>query len=77
MRPNVRIDPALCRACERCQARAVCRTRAILQLEPADLPIVEADRCRGCLVCLAACPYRAVTVTANVHERARATHHPG
>jgi Fe-S-cluster-containing hydrogenase component 2 len=77
MRPNVHIDPALCHTCERCQARSVCRTRAILQLEPADLPIVEVDRCRGCLVCLPACPYGAVTGPASAREQPRATPPPG
>ncbi len=77
MRPNLFIDPALCRTCERCQARSVCRTRAIRQLEPADLPIIEEERCRGCLVCLPACPYGAVTGPAVSRARPETTRPPG
>ena len=73
MRPDVQIDPRLCHTCERCQARSVCKTRAIRQLEPADLPIVEVERCRGCLVCLPACPYGAVTGLTTTPDRGRTT----
>jgi MinD superfamily P-loop ATPase len=60
VRPMVRVDPLRCQTCERCQARTVCKTRALWQLEPAELPVVEMSRCRGCLVCISACPHGAV-----------------
>jgi len=38
----------------------VCKTRAIVQFERGDLPIIESSRCRGCLICLPACPFGAI-----------------
>ena len=63
MRPILRIDLQLCQTCTTCQARTVCKTRAIVQYERGDLPIVDASRCRGCMVCLRACPFGAVIKT--------------
>ncbi|MCX6030553.1 MAG: 4Fe-4S binding protein [Chloroflexi bacterium] len=60
MRPILRIDLHVCQTCTTCQARTVCKTRAIVQYERGDLPIVDASRCRGCMVCIRACPFGAV-----------------
>jgi len=60
MRPILRIDLHICQTCTTCQARTVCRTHAIVQYERGDLPIVDASRCRGCMVCIRACPFGAV-----------------
>lgn len=60
MWPIVLIDAHACQTCARCHARQVCKTRAIVQLEQGDLPIVDATRCRSCLACIPACPFGAV-----------------
>jgi Fe-S-cluster-containing hydrogenase component 2 len=49
-----------CQTCSTCQARLVCKTRAIVQYERGDLPAIDASRCRGCMVCIPACPFGAV-----------------
>ncbi|MEJ5199121.1 MAG: 4Fe-4S binding protein [Anaerolineae bacterium] len=38
----------------------MCKTRAIVQFERGDLPAIDAGRCRGCMVCIPACPFGAV-----------------
>lgn len=60
MRPILHIDAQVCQMCTPCQARQVCKTRAIVQYERGDLPIIEHSRCHGCMVCIPACPYAAV-----------------
>lgn len=60
MRPILRVDAQMCHTCSSCQARLACKTRAIVQYEHGDLPIVEQSRCLGCLVCIPACPFGAV-----------------
>ena len=60
MRPILRVDMYTCQTCSTCQARAVCRTRAIVQYERGDLPVINHERCRACMVCIPACPFGAV-----------------
>ncbi len=60
MRPIILVDPERCHTCLKCQVRPVCRPRALVQIEPGELPVIEMDRCRGCLVCVPACPFGAV-----------------
>ncbi len=54
------VDLERCRACRHCAARAVCRTKAIVQLDPGEAPMIDAGRCFGCLVCAPACPAGAI-----------------
>ena len=54
------IDSAYCQACEPCQAKLVCKTRAIVQLDPGDTPYIEYSRCSGCAQCVLACVYVAI-----------------
>ena len=65
MRPLLYIDLDRCRECGRCQARTVCRTRAIVQLERGDAPVIEAARCMGCMVCVPVCPHGAICTAEN------------
>jgi MinD superfamily P-loop ATPase len=60
MRPMPYVDAELCKTCRRCRARRVCRTRAITQIEAGDLPLVEWERCLGCMVCVPECPHGAI-----------------
>ena len=63
VRPILRIDTYACQTCSACQARLVCKTRAIVQYERGDLPAIDAGRCRGCMICIPACPFGAVQKT--------------
>jgi len=49
-----------CRACRKCVAREVCRTKAILQLDPGEPPFIDPSRCYGCRACIPACPNGAI-----------------
>lgn len=60
MRPDLYVEPDLCHTCESCKARKACKIRAIVQIDPYDLPAVQAARCRGCFTCVRACPHGAL-----------------
>jgi MinD superfamily P-loop ATPase len=62
MRPLLYVDFERCQGCGHCQARPICRTRAIVQPDRGDAPLIEVDRCMGCLVCVPACPHEAIRV---------------
>jgi MinD superfamily P-loop ATPase len=51
-----------CAGCRRCVARGVCRTKAIVQLDPGEPPMIDASRCYGCLVCITECPRGAISL---------------
>ena len=51
-----------CNACQRCTARRVCRTKAIVQLDPGEPPIIDPSRCFGCMNCLQQCPAGAIII---------------
>lgn len=52
----------LCKACGKCLARASCRSKAILQLDPGEPPFIDASRCYGCRTCIPACPHGAIVL---------------
>jgi len=49
-----------CRACHKCVARSVCRSKAILQIDRGEPPFIDGNLCYGCQVCIAACPHGAI-----------------
>jgi MinD superfamily P-loop ATPase len=49
-----------CLLCPKCRARAVCRSKAIIRLDPDEAPFIDASRCYGCQVCIPACPAGAI-----------------
>ena len=51
-----------CQACRRCLARKVCRTKAILQIDPGEPPFIDASLCYGCHSCIPACPHGAIVL---------------
>lgn len=51
-----------CRACERCVARRVCRTKALVQVDSGEAPVVNGATCYGCYKCVPACPFGAIVV---------------
>lgn len=44
----------------KCQAKSTCPTKAIVQLESGESPIMDSGRCTGCRKCLTSCPMRAI-----------------
>jgi MinD superfamily P-loop ATPase len=50
----------LCQVCGKCLARDVCRSKAILRIDPDEPPFIDPNRCYGCRVCIAACPHGAI-----------------
>ncbi len=59
--PQVAVD--LCRACRRCPAREVCRSKALRAVDPGEPPWVDGNRCYGCLACVPVCPFGAIQVS--------------
>lgn len=55
------VDDARCHVCRPCPARKVCRVKAVMMFDPGEPPFIDASRCYGCLVCIPACPFDAVT----------------
>ena len=56
----LRIDSTRCHVCGVCQAKAVCRGRAIRMIDRGEAPFIDSTRCWGCLTCVASCPFDAV-----------------
>ncbi len=57
-----RVVDDLCLRCDRCLARHVCRTKAILRIDRDEPPFIDPSRCYGCQVCVAECPNGAIVV---------------
>ena len=57
---NLTIDEGRCRVCARCLAKSACRGGAIRVIDRDEAPVIDMARCRGCLVCVPACPTGAV-----------------
>ena len=63
------LDWDVCQSCSPCAARPACRTRAIVQIDPGEIPYIEYSRCTSCAQCVISCSFMAITmknVTANV-----------
>jgi len=60
LRPE--IDWDYCQVCDPCQARPVCKVRAIVQIDPDDAPYIDQTRCNGCALCITACPQDAIVM---------------
>ena len=52
----------LCLACRKCQAREVCRSKAILQIDRGEPPFIDPNRCYGCRAWIPACPAGAIVL---------------
>jgi MinD superfamily P-loop ATPase len=55
-----RVDETLCQACDKCPARKVCKTKAIVAIDPGEPPFIDGNLCYGCLLCVPACPLGAI-----------------
>jgi Pyruvate/2-oxoacid:ferredoxin oxidoreductase delta subunit len=56
------IDYQICQACQPCEARLACKTRAIVKIEPDEPPYIAGERCSGCSACVRACTYSAIVM---------------
>jgi MinD superfamily P-loop ATPase len=54
------VDDERCQACGKCPARKVCKTKAIVAIDPGEPPFIDGNLCYGCLVCIPACPHEAI-----------------
>jgi heterodisulfide reductase subunit A len=54
------ITPDKCLRCSKCHAAIVCPYNAIFRIDCEDPNIVESNLCRGCGVCVARCPSKAI-----------------
>jgi MinD superfamily P-loop ATPase len=54
------IDWELCQVCSPCEAKAVCKTRAIAKIDRDEPPYLDPDRCTKCNLCILACPFEAI-----------------
>jgi len=61
-----RVVDADCPACPRCLARQSCKTKALVQIDPGEAPVVDGARCYGCYQCVVACPWGAIVVQPGV-----------
>ena len=53
LRPVINYE--VCQICHPCEARLVCKTRAIVKLDPDEPPYIAIERCSGCGACVGAC----------------------
>jgi len=56
------IDYQRCEACQPCQARLACKTRAIVKIDPDEAPYIAYERCSGCSACVRACTCEAIVM---------------
>jgi Fe-S-cluster-containing hydrogenase component 2 len=60
LRPE--IDFAVCQVCDPCEARPVCKTRAIVKIDTDEPPVIALERCSRCGLCVKACSYGAIAL---------------
>ena len=76
--PDLRLDflPRLCQHCAQPPCVPACPTRALWQRQD-GLVLLADDKCNGCQVCLAACPYAALSYNAKTGfvEKCHLCHH--
>lgn len=58
---TISIDEESCQACRKCVARKVCKGKAIVQVDPEEVPWIDISRCFDCRLCIPACPFGAIT----------------
>jgi MinD superfamily P-loop ATPase len=54
------IDESRCQVCDDCAAKRQCRINAIRTIDKGEPPFLDTSYCRGCMVCMRACPCGAV-----------------
>lgn len=56
------VDWTICQSCDPCEARQVCKTRAILKIDVDEPAYIELSLCNGCGNCVSACLYSAISM---------------
>jgi heterodisulfide reductase subunit A-like polyferredoxin len=56
------VDVNLCVGHERCHARGPCPTKAIVQIDPGEMVVIDTALCNGCGDCVSECPEGAITI---------------
>jgi len=51
-----------CALCRKCLARKVCKSKAIVRIDPEEPPFIDASRCYGCHLCITTCPHGAIVL---------------
>jgi MinD superfamily P-loop ATPase len=59
------LDWDVCESCTPCQAKSVCKTRAIVQIDVGEPPYIELSRCSNCAACILACCCGAIRMENN------------
>jgi Fe-S-cluster-containing hydrogenase component 2 len=60
--------PIACAQCESAPCKAICPAKAISRDEPLSRVIVDYDRCIGCRMCIAICPFGCMSFD-SIHKR--------
>jgi len=50
----------LCQGCDPCEARAACKVKAILKIDPGEPVFIEPSLCNNCQVCVPVCSFGAI-----------------
>jgi Pyruvate/2-oxoacid:ferredoxin oxidoreductase delta subunit len=58
IRPVIKWE--VCQTCQPCQARLVCKTRALVKYDPEEPAYIEYARCNSCGLCVLACSCSAI-----------------
>jgi Fe-S-cluster-containing hydrogenase component 2 len=56
------IDFDACQVCDACEARRVCKTRAIVKIDWDEPPVIALERCSRCGLCVMACRFGAISI---------------
>lgn len=54
------VNDVTCHLCRRCLAASTCRGQAFIRFGRDEAPYIDPAQCRGCLICMPACPFGAV-----------------
>ena len=60
-----RIDWDICQVCNPCEAKLVCKVRAIARLDEDEPPYIDFSLCNRCAKCILACPCNAISLNHN------------
>ena len=63
---RIQLQTENCRTCRRCLAAAVCKVRAIVQIDDDEPPYIDIERCYDCRLCIPACPFGALQVVGDI-----------